>query len=98
MSSPARADGVLWRSLGRPRSHAAAPAGRARLDLPHASERLELHRHPPEPPAPARRLFAIVESGKIKIEISRTYRLQDAPRAHADIESRKTTGSIVLMV
>jgi len=24
--------------------------------------------------------------------------LQDAPRAHADIESRKTTGSIVLMV
>src|SRR5215831_4415412 len=46
MSSPARADGVLWRGLGRPRSHAAAPAGRARLDLPHPSERLELHRHP----------------------------------------------------
>jgi NADPH2:quinone reductase len=39
----------------------------------------------------------MVESGKIKIEISETYPLQDAPRAHADIESRKTTGSIVLM-
>jgi NADPH:quinone reductase len=40
----------------------------------------------------------MVGSGKIKIEISKTYRLQDAPRAHADIESRKTTGSIVLVV
>lgn len=48
--------------------------------------------------AAARDLFAMVESGKIKIEISKTYPLQDAPRAHADIESRKTTGSIVLMV
>jgi NADPH:quinone reductase len=43
-------------------------------------------------------LFAMVENGKIKIEISRTYPLQDAPRAHADIESRQTTGSIVMMV
>ena len=37
-------------------------------------------------------------SGRIKIEISKTYPLRDAPRAHADIESRKTTGSIVLVV
>jgi NADPH:quinone reductase len=43
-------------------------------------------------------LFAMVENGKIKIEISRTYPLQDAPRAHADIESRQTTGSIVMTV
>src|SRR5258705_5190596 len=43
-------------------------------------------------------LFAMVASGKIKIEISRTYPLQEAPRAHADIESRKTTGSIVMLV
>jgi NADPH:quinone reductase len=43
-------------------------------------------------------LFAMVESGKIKIEISKTYPLQDARRAHADIESRTTTGSIVMMV
>jgi NADPH2:quinone reductase len=42
-------------------------------------------------------LFAMVASGQIKIEVSRTYPLRDAPRAHADIESRKTTGSIVLM-
>ena len=46
----------------------------------------------------AQDLFAMVGSGKIKIEISRTYPLKDAPRALADIESRQTTGSIVLVV
>jgi NADPH2:quinone reductase len=40
----------------------------------------------------------MVESGKIRIEISKSYSLQDAPRAHADLEGRKTTGSIVLIV
>jgi NADPH:quinone reductase len=48
--------------------------------------------------ATANDLFAMVGSGKIRIEISRSYPLQDAPRAHADIESRRTTGSIVLVV
>jgi NADPH:quinone reductase len=43
-------------------------------------------------------LFEMVSSGRIKIEISRAYPLQDAPRAHADLEGRKTTGSIVLLV
>jgi NADPH:quinone reductase len=43
-------------------------------------------------------LFTMVGSGKIKIEVSRTYPLRDAPRAHADLEARKTTGSIVLVV
>ena len=48
--------------------------------------------------AAANDLFAMVASGKIRIEISKTYPLQDAPRAHADMESRKTTGSIVMVV
>ncbi len=47
--------------------------------------------------AAAHDLFAMVGSGRIKIAISQTYPLGDAARAHADIESRKTTGSIVLM-
>ena len=47
--------------------------------------------------AAARDLFAMVGSGRIKIAISQTYPLRDAARAHADIEARKTTGSIVLM-
>ena len=48
--------------------------------------------------ATANDLFTMVGSGKIKIEISKAYPLQDAPRAHADMEERKTTGSIVLVV
>jgi NADPH2:quinone reductase len=43
-------------------------------------------------------LFAMVGSGRIRIEIGRSYPLQDAPRAHADMEARATTGSIVLIV
>jgi NADPH2:quinone reductase len=43
-------------------------------------------------------LFAMVASGKIRIEISKTYLLQEAARAHADLESRNTTGSIVMVV
>lgn len=42
-------------------------------------------------------LFAMVQSGKVKIEISHAYALRDAPQAHADLESRSTTGSIVLI-
>jgi NADPH2:quinone reductase len=48
--------------------------------------------------ATANDLFAMVTSGKIKIDISKTYALKDAPLAHADMEERKTTGSIVLVV
>jgi NADPH:quinone reductase-like Zn-dependent oxidoreductase len=43
-------------------------------------------------------LFKMVLSGKIRIEISKTYPLRDTPQAHADLEARKTTGSIVLVL
>jgi NADPH2:quinone reductase len=43
-------------------------------------------------------LFDVVSSGAVKIEINQTYPLQDAAQAHRDLESRKTTGSTVLMV
>jgi NADPH2:quinone reductase len=43
-------------------------------------------------------LFAMVQNGAIKIDISRTYPLQDAAQAHADLEARRTTGSVVLVV
>ena len=47
--------------------------------------------------AGAKDLFDIVKSGKVKIEINQTYKLQDAAHAHRDLESRKTTGSTVLL-
>ncbi len=48
--------------------------------------------------ATANDLLAMVSSGKIRIEISKRYPLHDAPQAHADMEARNTTGSIVLVV
>ncbi|HEX5059901.1 MAG TPA: quinone oxidoreductase [Kofleriaceae bacterium] len=42
-------------------------------------------------------LFAMVTSGKVKIEIGRSYKLADAAQAHRDLEARATTGSVVLI-
>lgn len=42
-------------------------------------------------------LFALVASGKVKIEINQTYALADAAQAHRDLEARRTTGSTVLL-
>jgi NADPH:quinone reductase len=43
-------------------------------------------------------LFDIVKAGKVKIDINQRYPIKDAVQAHKDLESRKTTGSTVLMV
>ncbi|WP_298726541.1 quinone oxidoreductase [uncultured Ferrovibrio sp.] len=45
----------------------------------------------------ANALFDVVKSGKVKIEIKQTYALKDAAKAHEDLESRKTTGSTLLL-
>lgn len=47
--------------------------------------------------AGAKELFDMVKSGKVKIEINQTYKLEDAAQAHRDLEARKTTGSTVLL-
>jgi NADPH:quinone reductase len=38
-----------------------------------------------------------VKKGAVKISINQTYPLAEAERAHRDLESRKTTGSTVLL-
>jgi NADPH2:quinone reductase len=45
----------------------------------------------------AKELFAIVLSGKVKIEINQRYELKDAAQAQRDLESRKNTGSSILL-
>jgi NADPH2:quinone reductase len=47
--------------------------------------------------AGAKELFDVVKSGKVKIEVNQKFALKDAKQAHIDLESRKTTGSTVLM-
>jgi NADPH2:quinone reductase len=45
----------------------------------------------------ARELFELVREGAVKIEIGQTYPLSEAARAHEDLESRRTTGSTLLL-
>jgi NADPH2:quinone reductase len=45
----------------------------------------------------ARELFNVVKKGAVKIKVNQTYPLRNAAQAHADLESRKTTGSTVLL-
>jgi NADPH2:quinone reductase len=47
--------------------------------------------------ATARDLFDVVLTGKVKVEVRHTYALKDARQVHEDLESRKTTGSIVML-
>jgi NADPH:quinone reductase len=43
-------------------------------------------------------LFAVVQSGAVKIRIDQRYALADVAQAHRDLEARKTTGSTVLTI
>jgi NADPH2:quinone reductase len=42
-------------------------------------------------------LFEVVGKGVVKIEVNQTFPLKDAAAAHIALESRKTTGSTVLL-
>lgn len=47
--------------------------------------------------AMAAELFGVVESGAVKIEVNQTFPLAEAAEAHRALESRRTTGSTVLL-
>ena len=51
----------------------------------------------PELLAMAGDLFKLVIAGKIRMEPSKIFALRDAPEAHRELESRRTTGSIILV-
>ena len=42
-------------------------------------------------------LFEWIADGKLKVRIGGEYQLADAAKAHADMESRKTTGKLLLV-
>ena len=48
--------------------------------------------------AAAAELFDVILTGKVKTSINQRYPLAEVGRAHADLESRKTTGSSVFIV
>jgi len=45
----------------------------------------------------ARELFAAIKSEKVRVQIGQSYPLAEAGRAQGDLESRRTTGSTVLL-
>lgn len=45
----------------------------------------------------AEELFDVLRSGRVQVEIGQTYPLQEAARAHQELEARKTTGSSLLI-
>jgi len=47
--------------------------------------------------ANANELFDVVQQGAMQIKVGQTYPLREAAQAHRDLESRKTTGSTVLL-
>jgi NADPH2:quinone reductase len=47
--------------------------------------------------AAAAELFEVVRSGKVKVEVSRTWPLAEAAEAHRALAGRETTGSLVLL-
>jgi NADPH2:quinone reductase len=58
------------------------------MDHVHTPELLRAH---------SKQLFDWIEAGKIKIRIGATYPLAEAAKAHADMESRATTGKLLLI-
>ena len=47
--------------------------------------------------ARAQDIFAWLADGSLKLRIEHVYALRDAAQAHRDLESRKTTGKLLLM-
>jgi len=45
----------------------------------------------------AGKVFELVAAGKLDVRIGARYRLQDARKAHTDLEARKTTGKLLLL-
>jgi len=56
------------------------------------------HIHTPELlRARSAQLFDWIAAGTLKLQVGGEYRLADAAKAHADMESRKTTGKLLLV-
>lgn len=58
----------------------------------------DYYRDPVERTEGASKLWRMVLDGKLKVDIGQTYPLEDAERAHRDLEGRATTGSSLLIL
>ncbi len=58
----------------------------------------DYYRDPAERATGVERLWAIIRSGAVRVTVGQRYALEDAAKAHEDLEARRTTGSTVLVV
>jgi NADPH2:quinone reductase len=52
---------------------------------------------PAEARAGVDRLWTMLRTGKVRVDVGQTYPLREAAQAHRDLEARKTTGSTLLL-
>jgi NADPH2:quinone reductase len=57
----------------------------------YVAERSELEQYTTE-------LFDMISSGRLKINVHKTYPLKDLAQAHDDLASRKTTGKLIVKI
>lgn len=57
----------------------------------------DYYREPGERAEGSTKMWALLEAGKITVEIGQTYPLADVARAHRDLEARQTVGSTILL-
>ena len=109
--STRRSNGALWAARNVAPSSTGASFGQASGDIGAyeigrlAQKSITLSRPnyghycdtPEKLRAQIERLFAAIEGGMIKLSPPRRYRLADARQAHADLEARRTTGSLILV-
>jgi NADPH2:quinone reductase len=57
----------------------------------------DYYHEPEERQAGVARLWEMIRSGKVQVTIGARYPLVEAARAHAELEGRKTTGSVLLL-
>lgn len=57
----------------------------------------DYYREPAEALAGSAKLWDMVGSGKLEVNIGQTYPLREAAQAHRDLEARRTTGSTLLL-
>ncbi len=94
----ARPDGQLRQRLGSGAAGRSRPAERQGQPVPHPS----VARRPTPPSAPTSNgspptCSTWCRSGAVKIRVNQTFPLREAAAAHIALESRKTTGSTVLV-
>ena len=97
MPQAVRALGELWQFIGPGAAFRNGHSRAKRFALRHAADAVTHIATRQGLLETANELIDMVSLGRVKIQVSKTYPMAEAAQAHRDLESRGTTGSIVLL-